>query len=135
MRFLDYIKELLFHSLEMKPSAVSQHHTVMISSQRCVFLRVCVNFTHNLARLVKLSIMKHTECYYCVCKIWLCPRNMLKTFFLLHSHLCICQFNVMSCLFPRIQTHDLYGVNAMHIILKAILILLDFNMYFILIIF
>lgn len=58
MRFLDYIKELLFYSLEKKPSAVSQYQTLMISS--ALFLMcVCVgggdsstqlhfNFTVNL---------------------------------------------------------------------------------------
>ncbi len=41
MRFLDYIKELLFYSLEKKPSAVSQYQTLMISS--ALFLMcVCV---------------------------------------------------------------------------------------------
>jgi len=33
MRFLDYIKGLLFYSLEMKPSGVSQYQTLMISSE------------------------------------------------------------------------------------------------------
>ncbi len=45
MRFLDYIKELLFYSLEKKPSAVSQYQTLMISSAlflMCVCVCVCV---------------------------------------------------------------------------------------------
>ncbi len=45
MRFLDYIKELLFYSLEKKPSAVSRYQTLMISSAlflMCVCVCVCV---------------------------------------------------------------------------------------------